>query len=89
MSDRPTFCEYCLEHEDAEREEAPHECLIVRTRLSAEGRRRQYICTNCCQVWERTISGWFRWFKPEQLWEPEPSAPDPDTGLMVVPTEHG
>jgi len=87
MSEPLDFCEYCLGHENAEREEDPHECMIVRTRLSAEGQRKQYICTNCCQVWERTVDGWFRWFKPEQLWEPEIPPQKDDDGPMVVPTE--
>ncbi|GLK42738.1 hypothetical protein GCM10017612_06550 [Novosphingobium resinovorum] len=62
--------------------------MVFRTRLSAEGRRRQYICTNCCQVWERTVRGWFRWFNPQELWELEIQLLNDEDGPMVVPTRY-
>jgi len=87
MTDCLPFCERCLEHEGSDREKPPHGWLIVRTRVSVEGARRQYICTNCTQVWERTVAGWRRWFKPDPLWEPEPIDPGADDETVIVPTE--
>lgn len=89
MSVHPWFCEYCCHHDGAPKEDAPHDCMITSSRLTAAGRARQYICGNWSQTWERTTDGWRRWFEPAPLWEPNKRDDRPPNEPFIVPTQLG
>lgn len=65
-------CLDCRLFDDEPASTPPHPLMTRRSRIGPEGLSRDFLCTDCGRIWDRTANGWRRQEGPRPRHDPIP-----------------